>query len=114
MRSCRAFLCSSFECGDEHTEESDGCLYSPLLAKPTHVCRRLHDGRMRTDDSARVPGVKAYAFSFTVRSFFTDFTPGTCQTVQDAWALVIRLDTSPLSDTTPALVSAWIPATLRA
>ena len=67
------------------------------------------DGRQRA-----CPAVNAYASSLTVRSFFTDFTPGTCQTVQAAWALVSRLDTSPLSDTTPALVSAWIPATLRA
>lgn len=44
------------------------------------------------------------AFSFTVRSFFTDFTPGTCQAVQDAWALVIKSGTSPVSETTPALV----------
>src|ERR1044072_5116730 len=93
---------------------SQTAVYSPLLSCPTLVVRQHHEGGMSTVDSARVPGVKAYAFSFTVRSFFTDFTPGTCQTVQDAWALVIRLDTSPLSDTTPALVSAWIPATLRA
>ena len=44
------------------------------------------------------------AFSFTVRSFFTDFTPGTCRVVQDAWALVVMSGTSPVSETTPALV----------
>lgn len=44
------------------------------------------------------------AFSFTMRPFFTDLTPGTCQAVQDAWALVIKSGTSPVSETTPALV----------
>ena len=44
------------------------------------------------------------AFSFTVRSFFTDFTPGTNQAVQDALALVTMSFTSPVSETIPALV----------
>src|SRR5512141_3191121 len=82
------------------------------LTEPCRPSTPLIVGYPRTK-SARVLGVKAYAFSFTVRSFFTDFTPGTCQTVQDAWALVIRRDTSPLSYTTPALVWARIPARCR-
>jgi beta-lactamase class D len=31
-----------------------------------------------------VPFSRPYFFSFNVRSFFTDFTPGTFQAVQDA------------------------------
>jgi hypothetical protein len=45
-----------------------------------------------------------YFFSFNVRSFFTDFTPGTNQAVQEALALVMMSGTSPVSETTPALV----------
>jgi len=50
------------------------------------------------------------AFGFTVRSFFTDFTPGTCQADQEAWALVGRSATSPVKETTPAFVWALMPA----
>lgn len=55
---------------------------------------------------------RSYGFSFNVRSFFTDFTPGTCRVVQDAWALVVMSGTSPVSETTPALVWTLILASL--
>ena len=32
-----------------------------------------------------------------MRSFFTDFTPGTCYAVHDAWALVMMSRISPVS-----------------
>ena len=52
-------------------------------------------------------------FSFNARSFFTDFTPGTNQAVQDALALVMRSGTSPVSETTPALVCTALAAFFR-
>ena len=56
--------------------------------------------RLRPPLCSRTP----QAFSFTVRSFFTAFTPGTCQADHEAWALVVRSGTSPLNETTPAFV----------
>src|SRR5438309_11264078 len=54
-----------------------------------------------------------YFLFLTVRSFLTDFTPETFQAVHEALALLVRSGTSPVRETTPALVLISILAWLR-
>ena len=71
----------------------------------------LQNGRERAGFRTRPPLSRFQAkttdeslYCATVRSFFTDLTPFTRHAFQDALALFMMVSTSPVSETTPALV----------
>src|SRR5437870_10857097 len=92
--------------GPEKFQSRNPRARSQLLVRPRSARRTI-------DTCSFAQGQELYFLFLTVRSFLTDFTPETFHAVQEALALVLRSGTSPVRETTPALVLISILALCR-